>query len=571
MSPSSGPTNTENTIVSDDWNQIIEDSGEEHQQITSISQGHRNVTQSEANNKDALYKTLNKIIQKKKSGYTNIKIPKHNKLNPTPNLAMARNRTKKSLDNQASNLPQTGKMEENNDAIKLEELAKENKLLKAEIQKLLDERSKERKIITNIPTQNRFETLDSTASTSVMQEVEMEAQEPADFAVYLKKKNSQHKTTNNKEKSKHSPKSEEPRKKNIITHSQAKDPQEDPQKTRRKDRPPPINILFQDPRDTTKLLKMNIKDIKDFYIKRVNNGKHILQMDTAENFKQAKELLIKCNSKFYTYTDKTEKFITLLLKGLDSAYQEEEILEELRSLNIRDVNFTKVLRFTTNKSRIDNKILPIFIIQITPESKINNLKKVKFLFHQVIRWEKLMRRDTIQCKKCQRIGHAAANCNLPYRCVKCDTKHKPGECSCSPHGQVDRSNLFCVNCNSYGHPASYRGCPKIIENKKKIVNQKMEDKIKKNKLNSHINKSIVKPNISYADITKNITLTKRNITNYKNPDFQINNTEANEIYNNTQLDEIKNSITKLEKIVENNSLRINTIASLLEKLLNSNA
>jgi len=311
----------------------------------------------------------------------------------------------------ALRLPQTGKMEEYNDSTKLAELAAENKSLKAEIQKLLDEKSKESKLTTNIPTQNRFEALDSTASTSAIQDIEMVAQEPADFAVYLKKKNNQQEIINSKGKSRYSSKSEEPRKKNITTHSQAKDPQEDPPKIRRKDRPPPINILYQDPRDTTKLLKMNIKDIKDFYIKRVNSGKHILQIDTVENFKQVIELLIKCNSKFYTYTDKSEKFITLLLKGLDSAYQEDKILEELRSLNISDVKFTKVLRFTTNKSKNDNKILPIFIIQITPESKINNLKKVKYLFHQVIRWEKLMRRDTIQCKKCQRIGHAAANCN----------------------------------------------------------------------------------------------------------------------------------------------------------------
>lgn len=46
------------------------------------------------------------------------------------------------------------------------------------------------------------------------------------------------------------------------------------QKTRRKDRPPPINILNQNPKDTTKLLQVNLKNMKNFYIKRINNGKH---------------------------------------------------------------------------------------------------------------------------------------------------------------------------------------------------------------------------------------------------------------------------------------------------------
>jgi len=45
---------------------------------------------------------------------------------------MARNRTKKSPDNQSSDLSQTEKLEENNDETKLAELAAENKLLKAE-------------------------------------------------------------------------------------------------------------------------------------------------------------------------------------------------------------------------------------------------------------------------------------------------------------------------------------------------------------------------------------------------------------------------------------------------------
>jgi len=161
---------------------------------------------------------------------------------------MATNGSKKSPDNQSSDLPQIGKIEEYNDTTKLAELAAENKLLKAEIQKLLDEKSKESKFTTNIPTQNRFEALDSTASTSAIQDIEMVAHEPTDFAVYLKKKNNQQEI-NSKGKSRYLSKSEEPRKKNIITHSQAKDPQEDPQKIRRKDRLPPINVLYQDSRD----------------------------------------------------------------------------------------------------------------------------------------------------------------------------------------------------------------------------------------------------------------------------------------------------------------------------------
>lgn len=62
-----------------------------------------------------------------------------------------------------------------------------------------------------------------------------------------------------------------------------------------------------------------------------------------------------------------------------------------------------------------------------------------------------------QCRKCQRVGHTSSNCELDYRCVKCNVPHGPGECKIDK-GETDRSKLFCVNCKTYGHPASYRGC-----------------------------------------------------------------------------------------------------------------
>lgn len=191
---------------------------------------------------------------------------------------------------------------------------------------------------------------------------------------------------------------------------------------------------------------------------------------TVESFNVAKDLLTKCDTKFYTFTAKTEKPITLLLKGLNSSFNENEVLHELRSLRINDVEFNKISRFTTTRSKKEDKILPIFVVQISQNSQINNLKQIKYLFHQVIYWDKLKRREVIQCKKCQRIGHTASNCNLPYRCVKCEDKHEPGKCGCPSDTQLDRKRLFCVNCREYGHPASYRGCPKIIENKNRLAN-----------------------------------------------------------------------------------------------------
>lgn len=120
--------------------------------------------------------------------------------------------------------------------------------------------------------------------------------------------------------------------------------------------------------------------------------------------------------------------------------------------------------------------------------------------------------------------------------------------------QVDRSQLFCVNCNNHGHPASYRGCPKIIENKKKFINQINNGKSNINNNNmiknySRINDSLIRKNTSYTDAVK------------INP---------NNITNEPTIIEIVKNIEKLEKIVENNSNRINTIAIMLERFLSIN-
>ncbi|GBP00194.1 Nucleic-acid-binding protein from transposon X-element [Eumeta japonica] len=53
--------------------------------------------------------------------------------------------------------------------------------------------------------------------------------------------------------------------------------------------------------------------------------------------------------------------------------------------------------------------------------------------------------------------YAAQNCYAQPRCVKCREPHATKDCKRSKDsGDIPE----CVNCNSEGHPASYRGCPK---------------------------------------------------------------------------------------------------------------
>lgn len=243
--------------------------------------------------------------------------------------------------------------------------------------------------------------------------------------------------------------------------------------------------------------------LSQFHIKRINTNKHVLQLDTESNFSKTKELLQKVGTRFYSYTPRECKIPTFVLKGLHSTYSKDEILHELQGIHIEDLNFCKVIRMITRRASENNILLPIFIVQLRPGSNPGKLKEIKYINYQVVRWEKLIKKDSVQCKRCQRVGHAASNCSMNYRCVKCNEGHGPGECAV-PKISNEIEKLFCVNYNSYGHPESYRGCPIIAANKNKI-----KEKGKLNVINkqNRINKieAYIKPGISFAEATKTQT------------------------------------------------------------------
>ena len=221
--------------------------------------------------------------------------------------------------------------------------------------------------------------------------------------------------------------------------------------------------------------------IRNFHIKRIHSGKHVLYLQRRNDYAKAKNILTATNTAYYTYTPKSQKPHTYLLKGLGNSFTEAEILEDLKALKIEEVNFTKVSRFTTRKSRENNILLPIYIIQVSPDSNIGTLLKINRLNYLKIAWEKIKKNDITQCYKCQRIGHTAQNCNLKYRYVKCTEPHGPGECKIKKEVAVCKEKIYCVNCKNFGHPASYKGCPKLAELRKKLNEKNHQSEKNKNR------------------------------------------------------------------------------------------
>lgn len=236
---------------------------------------------------------------------------------------------------------------------------------------------------------------------------------------------------------------------------------------------PPINIFDIESKQLIEFIKNGLK-INEFNIKEYRNKK-LLFMNNIQDFQRVKAYLEKTKTKFFTFTPKDLKIKTYLLKGIDANVDADEILYELLKFDCEDLKFIKVSPFSTKLSTEKGIKLPMFLVQVSPETNINKLKNIKTLLYRTIKWEQVRKPEIPQCRNCQGFFHSAANCYLPSRCVKCNMDHERGKCQMGKVPGEEKSKLFCVLCKKYGHPASYKGCEKY-----KLLKQKIS--IKRNNL-----------------------------------------------------------------------------------------
>ncbi|CAK9801652.1 hypothetical protein ANTPLA_LOCUS2888 [Anthophora plagiata] len=105
-------------------------------------------------------------------------------------------------------------------------------------------------------------------------------------------------------------------------------------------KPPPINVSYQDTKDTIQLLKSkNIKS--DFHIKKINNYKHAIQLTSHADFDTVKEALTSIEASFYSFTPKHKRNHDFLFKGLPSSFSEQEVGEDLQQNTGKELTIVK--------------------------------------------------------------------------------------------------------------------------------------------------------------------------------------------------------------------------------------
>lgn len=313
---------------------------------------------------------------------------------------------------------------------------------------------------------------------------------------------------------------------------------------------PPINIFDIEPNELIDFIKNGLK-INQFKIKEFNNKKISLYMSERDDYNRVKAYLEKTKVKFFTFTPKDIKTKTYVLKGLSANEEINVIYEELCKYQNENLKFIKVSQFTTKKATNNGYDLPIYLVQISGESKVNELKSINNLLYRCIRWEALKKPEIAQCRNCQSFFHSASNCFLPSRCVKCKERHEIGKCAINEVPENEREKLFCVLCNKYGHPASYKGCEKYKELQLKLRSKKQS--LSQRRTNDSPN--YITPNMSFANVLKN---------NNSGNENKINPIQQALMEFTNSMQNLSNQIINLQKQLQIQVSRIDTIFQMLE-------
>lgn len=264
-----------------------------------------------------------------------------------------------------------------------------------------------------------------------------------------------------------------------------------------KDEMPPIKAFNINVKSVFAALCQKMKP-EDFTINNANRNLTLIYTHTISDFKNALQILKDLANNHFTYTPKAEKPVSLLLRGVHNSYDENEVKEALNDINFanKDTKIINTQRYSTTHSKALKIELPLYLVQFSPFTRIQDVMEVKYLLHQQIKWEIIQKTDIIQCYRCQRFGHVARNCFMPFRCIKCVEPHDHGECKLKKPDenseaqiQVDDSEKNkqntpqCVNCKMMGHTANYRNCPvakKLLDKRKDRTKHRDESKTNSN-------------------------------------------------------------------------------------------
>lgn len=222
---------------------------------------------------------------------------------------------------------------------------------------------------------------------------------------------------------------------------------------------------------------------------------------SVEDHKTVQCKLKAAKIQFFSFTPASEISKKLVIKGIDKNYSVDEVLTDLQQqLQENDITVIKVVPLVNKKGQ-SSDANPC-LVYFNSNTNVNFVTRVvRYCCSHRIKWEHFRKqlRAGIQCRNCQRMGHVAKNCGLPYRCVKCTQQHLPGECN-----KQTNDKPVCVNCGKF-HTSNWRGCDVIKKYQESKINT-AKPKILPTVTTTTAYNSQRKPSRTYCDVARQSTV-----------------------------------------------------------------
>lgn len=150
----------------------------------------------------------------------------------------------------------------------------------------------------------------------------------------------------------------------------------------------------------------------------------------------------------YSYQLKEEKPFRVVIRNIHNSVQPEEIKEALLQEGYKTRNVVNIKNWRTKEP------LPLFFNDLEPTKNVKKIYELEYLLYTKIKVEPpRLRKEVVQCMRCQQFGHTKFYCTLPPVCVRCGGEHDNRTCS-----KAKTDTPKCGLCGG-NHPANHRGCP----------------------------------------------------------------------------------------------------------------
>ncbi|GBP89455.1 Probable RNA-directed DNA polymerase from transposon BS [Eumeta japonica] len=185
---------------------------------------------------------------------------------------------------------------------------------------------------------------------------------------------------------------------------------------------------------------------------RVADDNIKITVPDVETFRKLNKYLIENNIQFHTYALDEERKLKVVIRGIPNDIETDDIKSDLYNQGYPVYAVHRIYRRDGSSTG-----LVLVVLTKSDEARAISRDLTKVCGLSGIRVENPHKKGSPgQCHRCQRYGHASANCHAQPRCVKCLVPHWTKEC---PLTKESAEKPSCVNCGA-NHTANYKGCPK---------------------------------------------------------------------------------------------------------------